>query len=28
VRRYAAEKVNPPANMKAADWIKSGFKSK
>jgi branched-chain amino acid transport system substrate-binding protein len=27
VRRYPAEKVNPPANMKAADWIKSGFKS-
>jgi branched-chain amino acid transport system substrate-binding protein len=27
VKRYPAEKVNPPANMKAADWIKSGFKS-
>jgi branched-chain amino acid transport system substrate-binding protein len=27
VKRYPAEKVNPPANMKSADWIKSGFKS-
>lgn len=27
VKRYPADKVNPPANMKAADWIKSGFKS-
>jgi len=27
VKRYPAEKVNPPAGMKAADWIKSGFKS-
>jgi branched-chain amino acid transport system substrate-binding protein len=26
VRRYKAEQVNPPANMKAADWIKGGFK--
>src|SRR3954468_22903036 len=26
VKRYPAEKVNPPANMKAADWIKGGFK--
>jgi branched-chain amino acid transport system substrate-binding protein len=27
VKRYPAEKVNPPANAKAADWIKSGFKA-
>jgi len=27
VKRYPAEKVNPPEGMKAADWIKSGFKS-
>jgi branched-chain amino acid transport system substrate-binding protein len=27
VKRYPADKVNPPAGMKAADWIKSGFKS-
>jgi branched-chain amino acid transport system substrate-binding protein len=27
VKRYPAEKVNPPAGVKAADWIKSGFKS-
>ena len=27
VKRYPAEKVNPPANMKSADWIKGGFKS-
>jgi branched-chain amino acid transport system substrate-binding protein len=27
VKRYPADKVNPPASMKAADWIKSGFKS-
>ena len=26
VKRYPAEKVNPPAGMKAADWIKGGFK--
>jgi branched-chain amino acid transport system substrate-binding protein len=26
VRYYSADKVNPPANMKSADWIKSGFK--
>jgi branched-chain amino acid transport system substrate-binding protein len=26
VKRYPAEKVNPPASMKAADWIKGGFK--
>jgi len=26
VKRYAAEKVNPPEGMKAADWIKGGFK--
>jgi branched-chain amino acid transport system substrate-binding protein len=27
VKRYPAEKVNPPDGVKAADWIKSGFKS-
>jgi branched-chain amino acid transport system substrate-binding protein len=27
VKRYPAEKVNPPEGTKAADWIKSGFKS-
>jgi len=27
VKRYPAEKVNPPADMKAADWIKGGFKA-
>jgi branched-chain amino acid transport system substrate-binding protein len=27
VKRYPAEKVNPPEGAKAADWIKSGFKS-
>src|SRR2546422_8191134 len=27
VKRYPAEKVNPPEGMKSADWIKSGFKS-
>ena len=27
VKRYAAEKVNPPEGMKAADWIKGGFKA-
>ncbi|TMH46644.1 MAG: ABC transporter substrate-binding protein [Betaproteobacteria bacterium] len=26
VKRYPAEKVNPPEGMKSADWIKSGFK--
>jgi branched-chain amino acid transport system substrate-binding protein len=26
VKRYPAEKVNPPADMKSADWIKGGFK--
>ena len=26
VKRYAAEKVNPPEGVKAADWIKGGFK--
>src|SRR5688572_1179792 len=25
VKRYPAEKVNPPPNMKSADWIKNGF---
>ncbi|HZQ72313.1 MAG TPA: ABC transporter substrate-binding protein [Burkholderiales bacterium] len=28
IRYYAADKVNPPADMKSGDWIKSGFKSK
>ncbi len=27
VKRYPAEKVNPPANMKSGDWIKGGFKN-
>jgi branched-chain amino acid transport system substrate-binding protein len=27
VKRYPAEKVNPPEGTKAADWIKSGFKA-
>jgi branched-chain amino acid transport system substrate-binding protein len=27
VKRYPAEKVNPPEGMKSADWIKSGFKA-
>jgi branched-chain amino acid transport system substrate-binding protein len=26
VKRYPAEQVNPPADMKSADWIKNGFK--
>ena len=26
VKRYAAEKVNPPEGVKSADWIKGGFK--
>ncbi len=26
VKRYAANCVNPPANMKSVDWIESGFK--
>ncbi|HEX2199804.1 MAG TPA: ABC transporter substrate-binding protein [Burkholderiales bacterium] len=26
VRRYPAERVNPPAGVKSTDWIKSGFK--
>jgi branched-chain amino acid transport system substrate-binding protein len=26
VRYYSADKVNPPADMKSGDWIKSGFK--
>ncbi len=26
VKRYPADKVNPPADMKSADWIKGGFK--
>jgi branched-chain amino acid transport system substrate-binding protein len=28
VKRYPAEKVNPPEGVKSADWIKSGFKPK
>lgn len=27
VKRYPAEKVNPPEGVKSADWIKAGFKS-
>ena len=27
VKRYPAERVNPPEGVKAADWIKSGFKA-
>jgi branched-chain amino acid transport system substrate-binding protein len=26
VKRYPAERVNPPEGMKSADWIKAGFK--
>ncbi len=26
VKRYPAEKVNPPEGVKSADWIKAGFK--
>mgnify|MGYP006191369671 FL=1 len=26
IERFPAECVNPPADMKAEDWIKSGFK--
>ncbi len=28
VKRYPAEKVNPPEGVKSADWIKAGFKAK
>ena len=28
IKRYPAEKVNPPEGVKSADWIKSGFKAK
>lgn len=28
VRRFPAEKLNPPDGMKSADWIASGFKAK
>jgi len=28
VKRYPAERVNPPEGVKSADWIKSGFKAK
>src|SRR6267378_188290 len=27
VKRYPAEKVNPPEGIKSADWIKNGFKA-
>jgi branched-chain amino acid transport system substrate-binding protein len=27
VKRYPAEKVNPPEGMKSSDWIKNGFKA-
>jgi branched-chain amino acid transport system substrate-binding protein len=27
VKRYPAEKVNPPEGLKSADWIKGGFKA-
>jgi branched-chain amino acid transport system substrate-binding protein len=27
VKRYAADKVNPPEGVKSADWIKAGFKA-
>jgi branched-chain amino acid transport system substrate-binding protein len=27
VKRYPAEKVNPPEGVKSADWIKGGFKN-
>jgi len=27
VKRYPAEKVNPPEGVKSADWIKGGFKA-
>ncbi len=27
VKRYPAEKVNPPEGVKSADWIKAGFKA-
>jgi branched-chain amino acid transport system substrate-binding protein len=27
VKRYPADKVNPPEGVKSADWIKAGFKS-
>jgi len=27
VKRYPADKVNPPEGLKSADWIKSGFKA-
>jgi branched-chain amino acid transport system substrate-binding protein len=26
IMRFPAECVNPPANVKTEDWIKSGFK--
>jgi len=26
VKRYPADKVNPPEGVKSADWIKNGFK--
>jgi branched-chain amino acid transport system substrate-binding protein len=27
VKRYSADKVNPPEGVKSADWIKAGFKA-
>ena len=27
VKRYPADKVNPPEGVKSADWIKAGFKA-
>jgi branched-chain amino acid transport system substrate-binding protein len=27
VKRYPAEKVNPPDGVKSGDWIKGGFKN-
>jgi branched-chain amino acid transport system substrate-binding protein len=27
VKRYPAEKVNPPEGVKSSDWIKGGFKN-
>ena len=27
VKRYPAEKVNPPEGVKAAEWIKGGFRA-
>jgi len=27
VKRYPADRVNPPEGVKSADWIKAGFKA-